>query len=58
MFFCFVDRTGSLPADLGRLTEVSKVDFSCNLLGGEFFFFAFVSQSDLPWGYLERILDK
>lgn len=27
--------TGGLPAELGKLTEVSKVDFSCNLLGGE-----------------------
>ncbi|CAM9998296.1 unnamed protein product, partial [Hapterophycus canaliculatus] len=26
--------TGSIPADLGKLTEVSKVDFSCNLLAG------------------------
>ena len=30
---------GSLPADLGRLTEVSEVDFSCNQVKGEILFF-------------------
>lgn len=27
--------TGSLPPELGKLADVSQVDLSCNLLGGE-----------------------
>lgn len=27
--------TGSIPADLGKMTEMAKLDLSCNLLSGE-----------------------
>lgn len=40
---------GSLPAEFGKLTEVSKVDFSCNLLGGEFFFLDVDVNASLDW---------
>lgn len=30
-----VIRTGSIPADLGRLHELTNIDFSRNLLAGE-----------------------